>query len=171
MGSETWNYDRLTDRPTDRLRDRRFTSNKLSFYACLHQTELSFLHAFAHFFRNFLIRAFSCLYVCMIWQKACWEPIAPRRTCFSFVEGCKMYRVFFEYCVFANIPDSGLSRFPLGGRVCTQWQVKHQHCSRTGRVQKNHNILRENIIFNEHPVAANFATPPPLPFHNKRIIL
>ena len=27
-----------------------------------------------------------------------------------------------------------------------------QHCSRIGRVQKNHNILRKNTIFNEHLV-------------------
>ena len=31
-------------------------------------------------------------------------------------------------------------------------QVKHQHCRRTGRVQKGHKILRKNTIFNEHPV-------------------
>ena len=28
----------------------------------------------------------------------------------------------------------------------------YQHCNRTGRVQKNQNILRKNTIFNEHPV-------------------
>ena len=33
-------------------------------------------------------------------------------------------------------------------------QVEHQHCCRTDRVQKNHNILRKNTLFNEHPVAA-----------------
>ena len=27
--------------------------------------------------------------------------------------------------------------------VHTRWQVKHQHCSRTWRVQKNHNIFRK----------------------------
>ena len=36
------------------------------------------------------------------------------------------------------------SRFPLGVGMCTQRQVKQQHCSRTDRVQKNlkekHNI-------------------------------
>ena len=39
------------------------------------------------------------------------------------------YRMFIKYCVFSKIlkyiPDSGLSRFPLGGvSVCTQWQAK-----------------------------------------------
>ena len=33
------------------------------------------------------------------------------------------YRVFIKYCVFSKvlkyIPDSGLSRFPLGVNVCT----------------------------------------------------
>ena len=67
------------------------------------------------------------------------------------------YRVFIKNCVFSKIlkyiPDSGLSRFPLGVNECTQWQVKHQCCSsRTCRVQKNHNILGKNTIFNEHPV-------------------
>ena len=34
----------------------------------------------------------------------------------------------------------------------TKWQVEHQRCSRTGRVEKNHNILRKYPIYNEHPV-------------------
>ena len=67
-----------------------------------------------------------------------------------------LYLVFIEYCVISKIlkyiPDSGLSRFPLGVSVCTQCQVKNQSCSRTGRVQKNHNISRKNTIFNERPV-------------------
>ena len=71
------------------------------------------------------------------------------------------YRVFIKYCVFKKIfkfiLDSGLSRFPLGVSVCTQWQVEHQRCSRTGRVQKNHNIVRKNTIFNEHPVCRDGA--------------
>ena len=61
-----------------------------------------------------------------------------------------IYRVFIKYCVFPSfflyIPDSGLSRFPFGVSECTQWQVKHQRCS---RVQENHNILK-NTIFNEY---------------------
>ena len=41
--------------------------------------------------------------------------------------------------------------------VCTHTrQVEHQRCSRTGRVQKNYNILRKNTIFYEHPVAKKF---------------
>ena len=64
--------------------------------------------------------------------------------------------VFIKYCVFSKIlkyiPDSGLSRFPLGVSVCTQWQVKHRRCSRIYTVQKNHNILGKNTIFIEHPV-------------------
>ena len=69
-----------------------------------------------------------------------------------------LYRVFIKYSVFSKIlkyiPDSGLSRFPLS--VCTQWQVKHQRCSKTCRVQENHNILRKNTIFNEHPVIQSY---------------
>ena len=59
-----------------------------------------------------------------------------------------LYRVFIKYCVFfvrlENIPDSGLSLFSLCVSVCTPTrQVKHQRCSRTGRVQKNHKVLRK----------------------------
>ena len=50
---------------------------------------------------------------------------------------------------FQNIPDSRLSLFSLGVSVCTHTrQVEHQRCSSTGRVQKNHNILRKNTILN-----------------------
>ena len=31
-------------------------------------------------------------------------------------------------------------------------QVEHHRCSRAGRVQKNHKILRKNTISNENPV-------------------
>ena len=49
--------------------------------------------------------------------------------------------MFIKYCVFKYIPDSVLSRFPLGVSVCTHIrQVEHQRCTRTGRVQKNHKI-------------------------------
>ena len=50
------------------------------------------------------------------------------------------------------ISASGLSWFICGVSECTQWQVRHQHCSRTGSVHKNHNILRKNTILYEHPV-------------------
>ena len=36
--------------------------------------------------------------------------------------------------------------------MCTYTgQVERQHCSRTGRVQKNHKMFK-NTIFNDHPV-------------------
>ena len=63
-----------------------------------------------------------------------------------------IYRVFIKYCVFFEnlkiFPDSGLSWFFLGVYTrldawSTKWQVEHQRCSRTGRVKKNHNILRK----------------------------
>ena len=51
------------------------------------------------------------------------------------LQGVHLILCFFEdFKIY--IPDSGLSRFPLGVSVCTQWQVKHQRCSRTCRVQK-----------------------------------
>ena len=62
---------------------------------------------------------------------------------------CSLNIVFFSN-VLKYIPDSGLSWFTLS--VCTQWQVKHQRCSRSCRVQKIHNIFRRFTIFNEHPV-------------------
>ena len=73
-----------------------------------------------------------------------------------------MYRVFIKYCVFfrrfENIPDSGLSLFSFGVSVGTHTRkVEHQRSSRTGRVRKNHNILRKkNTIFNEHPGVNQF---------------
>ena len=64
-----------------------------------------------------------------------------------------IYRVFIKYCDFSKIliyfPDSVFSRCQC---VYTHKQVDHQRCSRTGRVKKNHNILRKNSIFNEHPL-------------------
>ena len=53
---------------------------------------------------------------------------------------------------FKNIPDSGLSRFPLGVSKCIQGQVNPQRLQQNLQSQKNHNILRKNTIFNEHPV-------------------
>ena len=68
-----------------------------------------------------------------------------------------MYRVFIKYCVFSkilkDIPDSGLYRFPLVVSVCTQWQVKPQCLQQNLQSSENHNILRKNTIFNEHPVS------------------
>jgi len=64
------------------------------------------------------------------------------------LKGHSTYRVFIKYCIifedFKNIPDSCLSLFYLGVIVCTHTrQVEHQLFSRTGRVQKNHKILRK----------------------------
>ena len=54
--------------------------------------------------------------------------------------GCSLNIVFFSK-ILKYIPDSVLSRFPLGVSVCTHIrQVEHQRCTRTGRVQKNHKI-------------------------------
>ena len=70
------------------------------------------------------------------------------------------YMVLIKYCVFFKILKySGpwhLSVFPLGVSVCTHTrQVEHQRCSRTGRVQKTHHILRKNryLMNSEHPVS------------------
>ena len=63
------------------------------------------------------------------------------------------YRVFIKYCVFYEDFKIFRSLFSLGASVCTHTrQVEHQRCSRTGRVQKYHKILRKNTIINEHPV-------------------
>ena len=65
-----------------------------------------------------------------------------------------MYRVFIKYFFsedFENIPDSGLSLFSLCVSVCTHnRQVEHQRCSRTGRVKKNHKILRKKTYIREN---------------------
>ena len=62
--------------------------------------------------------------------------------------GCSLNIVM----ILKYIPNSGLSVYPLDVSECTQWQVKHQRCCRTCRVQKNNNILRKNTIFNKLPV-------------------
>ena len=72
---------------------------------------------------------------------------------FFFIQGVHLILCFFRS--FKNISDSGLSLFSLGVSVCTlARQVGHQHCSRSGRVQKNHKILRKKHNFNEHPVSS-----------------
>ena len=69
----------------------------------------------------------------------------------NYNTGCSLIVVFY-FRRFKNIPDSGLSLFSLSVSVCTHtMQVELKRCSRTGRVQKNHKILRKNTIFNEHP--------------------
>ena len=71
-------------------------------------------------------------------------------------------------CFFKD--NSGLSRFPLGVS-CTQWQVKHQSCSRTCRVQKNHNILRKNKIFNEPLKLGSYSSTLPCSFRSTWFLL
>ena len=67
------------------------------------------------------------------------------------------YRVFIKYCVFRKFLYIFRTLASLGVYTglyawTTKWQVEHQRYSRTGRVKKNHNILRKKTIFNEHPV-------------------
>ena len=44
----------------------------------------------------------------------------------------KYYVFFGDLRIYSTLASLG---FPS---VCTHWQVKHQHCSRTGIVHKNH---------------------------------
>ena len=61
-----------------------------------------------------------------------------------------MYRVFFKYCVFFEILNIFWTLASLG------FTFHQQRCSRTRRVQKNHNILKgKNTIFHENPVCGN----------------
>ena len=54
------------------------------------------------------------------------------------------YRVFIKYCVFSEFLEIFWTLYSLGVSVCTHTrQVENQRCSRTGRVQKNHKILRK----------------------------
>ena len=70
----------------------------------------------------------------------------------SSITGCSLNIVFFfeDFKIYSGLLPLSVS--PLGVSVCTKWQVKQQGCSRPCRVQKNHNNLRENTIFNEIPV-------------------
>ena len=65
--------------------------------------------------------------------------------------GCSLNIVLFRK--FQNIfwTLASLSVFPQCVHR-TKWQVENQRFSRTGRVKKNHNILRKNTVFNEHSV-------------------
>ena len=56
--------------------------------------------------------------------------------------GCSLNIVFFSKNL-KYIPDSDLYPFPALCTQTTKRQVEHQRCSRTGRVQKDHNILRK----------------------------
>ena len=67
------------------------------------------------------------------------------------IQGVHQILCFFEYFkIYSGLWPLSVS--PRCASVCTQWQVKPQHCNRTGRVQKNPNILRKNTILDEHPV-------------------
>ena len=63
--------------------------------------------------------------------------------------GNNSYRVYIKYCVFSEFLKISrtlvfLSIFSLVVSVCTHTrQVENQRCSRTGRVQTNHKILRK----------------------------
>ena len=70
----------------------------------------------------------------------------------SSYTGCSLNIVFLskDFRIFRTL---AFLCFPLVSVLCTHTrQVEHQRCSRTGRVQKNHKILRKNTIYNEHPV-------------------
>ena len=57
----------------------------------------------------------------------------------NFDTGCSLNIVFFS-----DFFEKFRTLFSFGVRVCTQTrQVENQRCSRTRRVQKNHNILRK----------------------------
>ena len=62
------------------------------------------------------------------------------------IQGVHWILCFFRFL--KNIPDSGLSLFSLGISVCTHTkQVENQRCNRTGRVRKNHKILRKKTQY------------------------
>ena len=85
------------------------------------------------------------------WFSVQTECDAMGKLCLIICTGCSLNIVFYSRIL--NIPDSCLSLFSLGVSVCIHSrQVEHQRCSRNGRVQNNHKILRKNTIFNEHPV-------------------
>ena len=65
-----------------------------------------------------------------------------------YTETKAMYRVFIKYCVFSEFLKIFRSLFLLGVSVCTHTrQVENPRCSRIGRVQKSHKILRKNYNF------------------------
>ena len=112
----------------------------------------------AIFFKNFLTTSpTEVLYYFKSFKK--WP--SKRSECTFRSLARMMYRVLIKHCGFFddfewNILDSWLPPFSLGVSVCIQTrQVEHQRCRRTGRVQKNHKILRKNTIITEHPVLSS----------------
>ena len=78
--------------------------------------------------------------------------------------GCSLNIVFLSK-ILKSIPDSDHSRFFLGVYIglhdwTTKWRVKHQGCSRTGRVKileesfKVLDAMRLYIIHHSRPIAA-----------------
>ena len=67
------------------------------------------------------------------------------------VTGCSSNIVFFskDFRIFRTLV---FLCFPSVSVCVHTHRSNPSACSRTGRVQKNHNILRKNTIFNEHPV-------------------
>ena len=66
-----------------------------------------------------------------------------------------MYRVFIKYFlkILRYILDSGLSRFPIDVSVYVHnGRSNTSAAAELAEFRKNHNILRKNTIFNEHPV-------------------
>ena len=60
-----------------------------------------------------------------------------------------IYRVFIKYCVFSEFFRIFRTLPSLGVSLCTQSrQVENQRCCRTGRVKKNHKILRKKHNIN-----------------------
>ena len=57
----------------------------------------------------------------------------------------RRYRVLIKYCVFSKIGVQCVyTRLHAG---TARWQVEHQRCCRTGRVQENYNILRKKTQY------------------------
>ena len=59
-----------------------------------------------------------------------------------FTTGCSLNIVFFSK-ILKYIPDSGLSRFPLGVSVCAQWQVKPQRLQQNWHSSEKSQHLRK----------------------------
>ena len=62
-------------------------------------------------------------------------------------ENVHRYRVFIIYCVFFRIlkifRTLAFLCFPSASVCVYTRQVEHHRCSKTGRVQKNHKVLRK----------------------------
>ena len=113
------------------------------------------------FFIEYFVRQSVYLWIIARLFRISWKPFMIQGNSNQSGKKFMLYRVLIKYCVFFE--DFKIFRtfaflcfLSVSVCVCTHTrQVEQQRYSRKGRVQKIHNIVRKNTIFNEYPVVCN----------------